>query len=129
MRGWGGRACVQGSAPLFLLQVGANRSWEWVPRASLAHVFSRFRRLPTVLQKLHSILPTIDPIHQPELSVLRLGPFPVPCKGTYHTCVRNASKAFAFESLGPSRGGPQTHYSSRAERAIRRSPVQAEPSR
>src|SRR6266550_5560639 len=129
MGDWGGQACVQGSAPLFLLQVGANRSWEWVPRASLAHVFSRFRQLPTVLRKLHSILPTVDPIRQPELSVLRLRPFPVPCEGTYHTHVRNASKAFAFESLGPSQGGPQTHYSSRAERAIRWSLVRAEPSR
>src|SRR6266550_1278923 len=129
MRGWGGRACVQGSAPLFLLQVGANGSWEWVPRASLAHVFSRFRQLPTVLRKLCSILPTVDPILCLALSVLQLGPFPVPREGTYHTRVRNASKAFAFESLGPSRGGPQTHYSSQAERAIRRSPVRAEPSR
>src|SRR6266576_5062866 len=123
-----GRVCVQGSASLFLLQVGANRSWEWVPRASLAHVFSRFRRLPTVFRKLHSILPTIDPIHQPALSVLQLGPFPVPRDKIYRTRARNASKAFAFESLGPPRGGPQTHYSSRAERAICRSPVRAEPS-
>src|SRR6266581_2020995 len=104
-----GRACVQGSASSFLLHIGANRSQEWVLRASLAHIFSRFRRLPTVLRKLHSILPTIDPIHHSELFVLRLGPFPVPCKGTYHTRIHNTSKAFAFESLGPSRGGPQTH--------------------
>src|SRR6266576_6279715 len=106
-----GRACVQGSALSFLLHVGANRSREWVSRASLAHIFSRFRWLPTVLQKLYSILPTVDPILRLALSVLRLGPFPVPCEGTYHTRVRNASTAFAFESLGPSRGGPQTHYS------------------
>src|SRR6266550_440269 len=119
-----GRACVQGLASSFLLHVGANRSREWVSRASLAHIFSRFRRLPTVLRKLYSILPTVDPIRQPGL-----GPFPVPREGTYHTRIRNASKAFAFESLGPSRGGPQTHYSSQAERAIRRSPVRVEPSR
>src|SRR6266567_784900 len=124
-----GRACVQGSASSFLLHVGANRSREWVSRASLAHIFSRFRRLPTVLRKLCSILPTVDPILRLALSVLRLGPFPVPRDKIYCTRARNVSKAFAFESLGPPRGGPQTHYSSRAERAIRRSPVRAEPSR
>src|SRR6266576_79303 len=43
-----GQACVQGSASSFLLHVGANRSREWVSRASLAHIFSHFRRLPTV---------------------------------------------------------------------------------
>src|SRR6266576_6254759 len=111
---WSGRACMQGSASSFLLHVGANRSREWVLRASLAHICSRFRQLPTVLRKLYSILPTVDPIHQPELSVLRLGPFPVPRDKIYRTRARNASKAFAFERLGPSQGGPQTHYSSRA---------------
>src|SRR6266550_2105202 len=35
------------------------------------HTSSHVRWLPTVLRKLHSILPTVDPIHQPELSILR----------------------------------------------------------